>query len=163
MRIVGVDPGRSGALALICGGVVRDVIDVPLMPDNSQVQVDGAKLCAWIDRNLPINIAVIENVQPMRGIGSDSEAMPAGNSFRFGMICGELRMAFKCYGIPIKLVTASVWKAHFELLKQAKHASRSKALASRPESAFWLQRAKDHNRAEAVLLAQYEAEKRGML
>lgn len=163
MRIIGVDPGRYGALAFICGGVVRDVIDVPLMPDNSQVQVDGAKLCAWIDKILPINVAVIENVQPMRGVGADSEGMPSGNAFRFGFICGEIRMAFKCYGVPIALVTPGVWKRHFDLLKQGKPASRAKALAVCPEAGFWLQRAKDHNRGEAVLIGKYEAERRGML
>ncbi len=171
LRIVGIDPGKSGALALICGGVVLDCIDVPLMPDNSQVQVDGGKLCAWIDKNLPINIAVIENVQPMRGIGdaealvqgAGDEGMRSGDAFRFGMCCGELRMAFKCYGVQIRLITPGTWKRHFELLKCGKEDSRQKALQLRPESAPWLSRKLDHNRSEAILIGLYGLEKRGML
>lgn len=160
MRIVGVDPGRKGALAFIRGGVVCDVIDVPLMPDNSQVQVDGKALCKWIESVLPLDVVVIENVQPMRGTGDDSEGMPAGNSFRFGMIAGELRMAFKCYGVPIVLVVPTVWKRHFGLLKQRKAASKARAHALKPGAARLMGRP---DRAEAVLLALYENERRGML
>lgn len=170
VRIVGVDPGKKGALALICEGVVLDCIDVPLMPDNSQVQIDGDKLFRWIERNQPFDVAVIENVQPMRNrslaeslvAGAGDEGMRSGDAFRFGMICGELRMAFKCYGVRIKLVTPGTWKRHFELLKSGKEDSRQKALRLRPEAAQWLPFKNTHNRAEAMLLGLYEAEKRGM-
>jgi hypothetical protein len=162
LRIVGIDPGNTGALALICGGVVLDCIDVPLMPDNSQVQVDGAKLCKWIDKHQPIDLVVIENVQPRQGSG-DGESMASGKSFRFGMVCGELRMAFKCYGIPIQLVTPGQWKRAAGLLKSTKAKSRQKALQAVPSAAIWLSRGLDHNRAEAVLIGLYAEEKRGML
>ena len=39
----------------------------------------------------------------MRGIGAGSQGMPPGNAFRFGLIAGELRMAFKAYGVPMPL------------------------------------------------------------
>lgn len=163
MKIVGVDPGRAGALAILHYGQVTDVIDVPVRPDNSQVEVDGLKLCRWIDRHLPLDLVVIENVQPMRGIGNDSEAMPSGNSFRFGLICGQIRMAFQCYGINPMLVTAGQWKRHHGLLKCDKEASRQKALGLAPQAAPWLARKGDHNRAEAVLMALYALAKRGMI
>lgn len=167
MRIAGIDPGKSGAIALICGGIVLDCIDIPLAPDNSQVQVDGPKLFRWIERNLPLDFAVIENVQPMRSRsekeGGGDEGMPSGNAFRFGLMCGELRMAFKCYGIDIKLVTPGVWKRHFGLLKKGKEDSRQKALQLRSEARPWLQFKYTHNRAEAMLLALYGADTLGML
>lgn len=163
LRVIGCDPGRTGALAFLCGGAVLDVIDVPLIPDNSQVQVDGKRLCAWIEKHLPIHLAVIENVQPMRGKGNDSQGMPAGNAFRFGFIAGELRMAFKCYGIDIELVTPGQWKRYFELIKQEKEASRQKAVQLRQEATPWLMRKGDHNRAEAVLIGLFGMEQRGML
>jgi len=163
LRIVGVDPGRTGALALICGGVVLDCIDCPLAEDNSQVQIDGPALFKWIERHLPIDLAVIENVQPMRGIGAGSQGMPPGNAFRFGLIAGELRMAFKAYGVPIRLVTPSQWKRATGLLKADKAASRSAAMVHMPSAAPWLTRVKDHNRSEAMLLALYGQNQRGML
>jgi hypothetical protein len=130
------------------------------MPDNSQVQVDGKRLCKWIESVLPIDVVVIENVQPMRGTGDDSEGMPSGNSFRFGLIAGELRMAFKCYGVPIRLVTPGQWKRHFGLLKQKKAASKAKLLAIRPGAGAFVRRI---DSAEAALLALFEVERRGML
>lgn len=163
LRIVGIDPGRTGALALICGGVVLDCIDMPTCEDNSQVQVDGPKLFAWIEKHLPLDLAVIENVQPMRGIGAGSQGMPPGNAFRFGLIAGELRMAFKAYGVPIMLVTPSSWKRSTGLLKADKAASRSAAMDRLPSGAPWLTRVKDHNRSEAMLLGLYGQNQRGML
>ncbi len=163
LRIVGIDPGKSGALALTCGGIILDCIDVPLAQDNSQVQVDGLRLFKWIEKHQPLDFAIIENVQPMRGVGSASEGMKPGDSFRFGLLCGELRMAFKCYGIPIKLVTPGVWKRHFGLLKSGKEDSRQKALHLRPEARRWLPYKNRHNVAEAMLLALYGSETLGML
>lgn len=167
LRIAGIDPGKSGALALICGGVVLDCIDVPLAPDNSQVQVHGPGLFRWIERHQPFDMAVIENVQPMRSKskkeGGGDEGMPSGDSFRFGLICGELRMAFKCYGIDVRLVTPGAWKRHFDLLKKGKEDSRQKALSLRPEAVRWLPFKNTHNRAEAILIGLYGAEKRGFL
>lgn len=164
MRIVGVDPGQKGALAFICGGVVRDVVDVPVTPDNSQVQIDGKRLCEWIEGVFPIDLAVIENVQPRQGDpGAKGESMAAGRSFRFGLICGELRMAFKVYGVPIRMVTPGQWKRHFGLLKQGKEESRQKALLLAKTGFQWLSRKGDHNRAESILIGLYGLDENGFL
>lgn len=160
------DPGLSGAACAIrCGAVpvYLSVMDIPIMDDNSKTQVNVDRLCQWVELHRP-DAVVIENVVPRGGAGGEQGyTMSGAAAFRFGMACGQIRSVFQCYRIPIKLVVPRVWKAHFKLKGKAKKDAIALASKLLPGAAPYLTRSMDHNRAEAVLLALYENERRGML
>jgi hypothetical protein len=143
MRILGVDPGVSGAYALL-SHVAEIVDDLPVV----NRQVDGAE---WRRRlaTLKPDVAVVELVHsmPKQGVAS---------TFRFGMACGIIRGVLSGAGVPIVDVAPTVWKKHFKLDSDAE---KSRALAIRrfPTSPA-LARKKDHNRAEALLIALWKLE-----
>jgi Holliday junction resolvasome RuvABC endonuclease subunit len=145
MRVLGIDPGSvSAAFALYDTEGLALVDDVPTVDR----QVDGAEFARLIDTHKP-DMAIIENVGafPKQGISS---------SFRFGMGCGLLRGVVLAKGIPLREVSASNWKKHFKLNREAEK-SRSLAIKMFP-AVSGLHRKRDHNRAEALLLAVYCAE-----
>jgi len=166
MNILAADPGLSGGLCFMQGGVVVEVLDMPTLPDGaSNRQLDCMAICRRIDKWKP-RIAIIENVQPMPSIpGADGvrRGMGAASSFRFGFAVGQIRAIAVCYGLEIKLVTPGVWKRYYGLKGPDKEQSRQKALELIPGTVQWLGRKRDHNRAEAVLLGLYGAERRGFL
>ncbi len=167
MRVIaGIDPGLSGGLAaiLVADGkpVFLSAIDVPLSTDGSKRQVNCDRLASWIEKWEPTEV-VMENVQPMGGAGDKSRPMNGASAFRFGIAVGQLRAAFQVYRIPVRLVVPRVWKAHYQLKGKAKEEARQLAIRLLPEAAHDLRRMGDHNRAEAVLLALYQAERGGFL
>jgi crossover junction endodeoxyribonuclease RuvC len=146
MRVLGIDPGSVSAAYAIydtSGGAVI-VDDVPVVDR----QVDAAEFARIIERHRPDRV-VIENVGafPKQGISS---------AFRFGMGCGLLRGAVLGAGLTLVEVSSSVWKKHFKLNREAEK-SRSLAIKLFP-AVSGLHRKRDHNRAEALLLAVYLAE-----
>jgi hypothetical protein len=160
------DPGLSGAAAMIrCGApaVYMSVIDIPIMDDNSKTQVNVDRLCQWIELHRP-DEAIIENVVPRGGAGGDAGyTMNGAAAFRFGMACGQIRAVVQCYRIPLKLVVPRVWKAHFSLKGKSKKEAIAIATSRLPAAAPFLTRGLDHNRAEAILLALYESDRRGFI
>jgi crossover junction endodeoxyribonuclease RuvC len=58
-------------------------------------------------------------------------------------------------GLPVELVVPQTWKAHYSLRGSDKELSRLRCLKLWPDTARHLTRKKDHNRAEAILLARY--------
>jgi hypothetical protein len=158
--IIGFDPGISGAACAISvddmGGIdFIDLIDLPSCPDGTKRQLHVEPLGSWLEKINP-DSAIIENVQPMMGSGSDSQAMRGANSFRFGMACGALRATLAAYRIPIALVTPQVWKRASGLARGSdKEASRQLAIRRLPAAAHLLKRKLDHNRSESVLIALY--------
>jgi hypothetical protein len=84
------------------------------------------------------------SVRPLQGISS---------TFRFGVAIGIIIGVIGALRIPVQFV-ATVWKRHFHLGRE-KEESRAKALQLFPAQAAAFARKKDHNRAEACLLAAY--------
>jgi hypothetical protein len=105
----------------------------------------------------------MENVQPMGGEGAASRPMNGASAFRFGIAVGQVRAAFQCYRIPVTLVVPRVWKAHYGLKGQAKEEARQLAIDRLPEAKPYLARKLDHNRAESILIALYQADRGGLL
>lgn len=172
MLFIGVDPGIRGALAaLMCGdnqgpAFVSHAIDIPIMPDGKNNEVDPLAIEAWV-LSLPEKVtkAFIENVTPMPSFGAPGVArrsMGATSAFRFGGATYAIRTVFRMMRIRVDLIHPMTWKAHFKLKGGDKESSRQLALQLHPEAAHLLQRKKDHQRAEAMLLARHAAELRGL-
>lgn len=147
--ICGIDPGVSGGLAFLFPDCPDRVIaeDLPAVCGR----IDGCNLARRL-RALAPGIAIVEAVgaMPKQGIAS---------TFKFGAALGSIRGVLEALEIPMHLVTPSTWKKYFRVGRD-KEGSRALALRRFPACAEHFERKKDHNRAEAALLALYGYELR---
>jgi crossover junction endodeoxyribonuclease RuvC len=137
---MGVDPGMYGGVAFLYSEWL-DVFDIPLVgPD-----VDVDELVRLIRQYGP-RLAMVERSgsMPKQGVAS---------TFRYGMAVGCLRGAIIACGVPLHLVAATKWKAHFRIGRE-KELARGLAIRFWPGTGFFA-RKKDHGRAEAALIARY--------
>lgn len=154
--ILGVDPGLSGAFALLCPGDVLQVFDMPtterIVNRKRKRQIDAYAIMGWLELNgYRIIKAVIEKVGSMPGQGVTS-------SFNFGYTAGSIDACCAAAGLKVEHVYPQVWKRHYGLLGQPKDASRAAASKLLPKAAYLWPRKKDDGRAEAALLALYGRE-----
>jgi crossover junction endodeoxyribonuclease RuvC len=149
MRVLGVDPGAAGALALYdieLNAVI--VADMPSVRVKGRVQVNEA-LLAWTLAQWTPDTAWIERVHAMPKQGVTS-------SFSFGVAFGQVRGVLAGLNVPYSLVTPNEWKRHFRLGPD-KNEARLIAARLLPNSAASFQRVRDDGRAEAALLALFGA------
>lgn len=151
--IVGIDVGVTGAIAFINQHDPSDyiVLDIPaeLKVTNGKKRrsVDFASLVTLLEEYLPeIATCFVEAVHPMHTNGSIA-------SFKLGQSYGGVVGVLTALKLPVSLVTPQVWKKHHNLLKKDK--SIALAYARSFYGTSRLNRAKDHNRAEALLIARY--------
>ena len=148
MLTLGVDPGLSGAVALLdADGAVELLADLPVIRDRSLAWVDGGALQSMLlgaIRGRPCR-AVVERVSamPKQGIAS---------AFTFGVGLGSILGVLQALHLPLELVTAASWKRGLGLSSD-KRASLHKARLLFPSADLGL--AKHDGRAEALLLAYY--------
>lgn len=143
-EILGVDPGKSGALALL-DPVTRalELFDMPVTPDGL---VDVYALGRWVDaRSHRIARALVELVGQMPG---------SGHAFAFGRNYGDLRGVIGANFIPMEFVRPAKWKKAMGVTKD-KATSRAKATELYPLMASKFLRVKDSDRAEATLIAAF--------
>jgi len=152
--LAGIDPGYSGAIALLDPNNLTDLIliDMPLhrlkVNGRNTARLDLYQLGNFFDlHRLDIRAACIEepSAMPSQGVAS---------SFNFGFSCGATQAAVAANAIPMRLVRPATWKRAMGLSAD-KDASRRLASQRLPMHAAKWARAKDDGRAEAVLLAIY--------
>jgi hypothetical protein len=143
--ILGIDPGFWGAVAFYFPARPNmiGVEDVPVAGG----EIDAATLARRIAQMAP-TFVVIEHVgaMPKQGVSS---------TFRFGVAFGIVRGVVSALGIPTHLVAPTRWKRYFRLTAD-KDTARALALRLWPASEHF-SRKRDHNRAEAALLARFGA------
>lgn len=145
--ILGIDPGASGAMAFYFPKAPQLVSAEDLPAINGRIT--AAALYERIFQMGP-DYAVVEAVHSMPGQG-------VASTFKFGRACGTIDGVLGALKVPVHYVTPSKWKSHFRL-SQDKDASRTRAIEFWPARAELFARKKDHNRAEAALLARWGAE-----
>lgn len=166
MFTIGIDPGSPLTIGALVEGSPYNVYG------DEQVAVQmvktGRKTASWVNQAALITSilralkteAAIMGYTPMvlieRVTIRPNESLSAGVPFVGSMflaegICSGLRL-------PCKLVSPSVWKPAMKIqvtLQNPKEPSRLRALELWPDRADLFARKKDHNRAEALLLARY--------
>jgi crossover junction endodeoxyribonuclease RuvC len=154
---IGIDPGLTGAIALVSAGKLLEVEDLwPCANGNAtgkmRSHLDVARLVAvlrdWSRRHdfAQRSVAVfLERVIPMPGMPSTSIATLYEAS-------GAIRGALVALGHDVELVTPHQWKKLFGL-KSDKTEARARCALLYPHAP--VTRVKDHNRAEAILIAHY--------
>lgn len=143
---LGIDPGLTGALAFYFPAHAERIAayDLPV----ADKEIDAGGLARIIDRFGP-QAVIIERVSAMPGQGVSS-------TFKFGQAYGTVRGVVQALGVPVHLVSPTSWKRHFKLSAD-KEKARALAVRLWPSSEHF-ERKKDHNRAEAALLARFGAE-----
>jgi crossover junction endodeoxyribonuclease RuvC len=154
LRILGIDPGIRGGLAVVeiadgAAPILVECIDVPVVGTGAKERVDVAAIRNFIDRHKPIR-ALIERAQAMPQQGSSS-------GFKYGRAVGAIEAAIACCEIPLTVIEPTAWKKFHQLRGGDKESSRQRALQLFPSVHALLARKKDHGRAEASLIALYGA------
>ena len=130
MKIIGIDPGLSGAIAVLEDIKVLNLFEMPVMAEGkkNKRQLNSAQLVNIIKENTngDEEIAVIvEQVNAMPGQGVTS-------MFNFGQTFGAIKGVCAALGLPIFFVRPSKWKKYFELINSSKDASRTKVIEMYP-------------------------------
>jgi len=148
--IIGIDPGLSGAIAYLYEDGAAHIEDIPTVGGD----IDGPNLSSLfyvLMRSLhgPAHV-FLEKQQAIPGMGISSAA-----TFKAGVIYGQIKQAAIDQGLPLTEIRAAEWKKYFRLKGGDKESARKRALELYPTLAGDLARKKDHNRAEALLIATY--------
>ena len=147
MRVIGIDPGKSGGIAV---AIMGESVCYP-MPDTEKdtweliVSLHGGHL-----EQKPDAYAYIEKVHAMPGQGVTS-------MFNFGMNYGMLRAFLVAAGIPFETVTPQKWQKFFGLIRkdknetntQKKNRHKAKAQEIFPDLKI------THKVADCLLIAEY--------
>jgi crossover junction endodeoxyribonuclease RuvC len=150
MRILGIDPGIHGGLAIVdiidgAAPEIITIIDIPIIGVGAKERVDGLAIRTWIQTHQPDH-AVIERAQAMPKQGASS-------GFKYGRAVGAIETAIACCEIPMTIIESTAWKKFHGLRGGEKEASRQRALMLFPSAHALFARKKDHGKAEAALIA----------
>ena len=153
MKIIGIDPGLSGAIAVMHDKKVMNMYDMPVMAEGkkNKRQLNSSQLVNIIKENINEDedtIVVVEQVNAMPGQGVTS-------MFNFGQTFGAIKGVCAALRLPIFFVRPSKWKKHFELINSSKDASRTKVIEMYPTLSGQLAKKRDVNRSDAVLIAKF--------
>ena len=126
MRIIGIDPGLSGGIAVLDDLKIFDVYDMPIMSEGkkNKNQLNSAQLVNIIKKNIISNedtFLIVEQVSAMPGQGVTS-------MFNFGQTFGSIKGICAALNLPIFFVRPAKWKKHFDLINSSKDASRTKVI-----------------------------------
>ena len=158
MKIIGIDPGLSGAIAILEDKKVFSIIDMPVMAEGkkNKRQLNSAQLVNIIKENVKKEdetVVVVEQVNAMPGQGVTS-------MFNFGQTFGAIKGVCAALNLPIFFVRPSKWKKYFELINSSKDSSRTKVIEMYPSLSNKLSKKKDVNKSDAILIARFYSETR---
>ena len=153
MRIIGIDPGLSGGIAILDDLKIYDIFDMPIMSEGkkNKNQLNSAQLVNILNEHVlkkENTFVIVEQVSAMPGQGVTS-------MFNFGQTFGSIKGICAALGLPIFYVRPAKWKKHFELINSSKDASRTKVIEMYPSISSKLTKKKDVNKADAILIARY--------
>ena len=148
MKIIGIDPGLSGAIAVLENNKVLNIFDIPVMSEGkkNKRQLNSALLVNLLKENINKEeevAVVVEQVNAMPGQGVTS-------MFNFGQTFGALKGICAALELPIFFVRPSKWKKHFELINSSKDSSRTKAIEMIPKITSILSKKKDPNKPNEI-------------
>jgi hypothetical protein len=155
--VLGIDPGLSGALAFLDHhAAILSIDDIPTManPDAGpkttiKREVDVCALRDLIRERIPADesaLCALEHVSTVGGQGVQAMLSMAATKAAVGSVVRLL-------GLPMQRVHPASWKRFYGLSSDKDEClGKARELYSCPPA---LARKKDHNRAEALLIARY--------
>lgn len=169
---VGIDPGMEGALAFYAPNSSNAnrlmIVDFPIYTTRSESHSKGKRVVTQRNSydyagivqlfdpllNAPEKVVVaLERGQPMQGDTGRT-------GFSIGVSYGMWPMYLTAFNVAWDEIMPAVWKRGMGLLGADKDASRRTASRLFPAARQYFLCKKDHNRAEAVLIAEYAMRQR---
>lgn len=172
MIVIGIDPGLTGACSVIDHNGLRAVFDLPTMQIPGvgpkaliQKKINAHAFCALLLKHAPASegkpTVVIESV------GTQGTGITIQSAASLLRSLGAIESVVECLRFPAEYAHVQTWKRFYGLI-EPKHPNESpsqrsaagkrrameRARALYPACAE-ISRAKDHNRAEAILLAHW--------
>ena len=153
MKIIGIDPGLSGAIAILENNKVISIFEMPVMSEGkkNKRQLNSAQLVKLLKDNISENeevSVIVEQVNAMPGQGVTS-------MFNFGQTFGVLKGICSAMQLSMYFVRPAKWKKYYGLIKTEKDASRTKVIEIFPYISNKLSKKKDSNKADAILIANF--------
>jgi crossover junction endodeoxyribonuclease RuvC len=152
MRVLGIDIGLDGAIALIENGDLLEVHDMPTVTlernNKSKRMVNAAELARLIRQSAP-GCAYLERLNAMPGQGVTS-------MFSMGQSLGVVLGILAALDIPTTTIPPRTWQRALDV-PQGKDGSRYRAAQLFPAHAELFKRVKDNGRSDAALIAAYGA------
>ncbi len=153
MRIcIGIDPGLTGAVAALdTDGKLLWVKDTPVAQKSKTkleyMESGMAQLLGACDGVIDHVWIETQQSMPRQGVAS---------TFKTGVGYGIWLGIIAAYGLPHTSVRAPAWKKEVGIAAGSdKDMSRVLAQQLHPSSVEWLQRKRDHGRADAILIAEF--------
>ena len=146
---IGIDPGITGAVAILKKGRLIQVIDMPV-EGKSTGKGQQTSAIAFVNalKGKSISKAYVEKVHAMPGQGVTSV-------FTFGRGLGVIEGVLASLGIPVVFVPPQTWKKEAKLVGKDKDVARTLACQLWPHMACNLTRKRDIGRADAALIGYY--------
>jgi len=146
VRVVGIDPGKTGAMVLMQGGSLT-VIDLEVATN----EVNGKHVYDYLGGShafqaIDAVFMELSHANPKNG---------SKGNYSTGFANGAITTAVRLAGIPLHRIPASTWKRKMGLWGKDKNASRDLATELFPLNEADFKLVKHHNRAEAALIARY--------
>lgn len=153
---VGIDPGLDGAVAAIDPFGTITIHDLPTAASigGGQItrEVDGWALAQLLRQLVPpghVGRVAHEHIHSFPGKQNKPQI-----TFSLGESMGAIKTAVRVCRLTRIEVAPQEWK-RFYGLGADKEQARRKAIELLPDAAMMLQRKRDHNRAEALLIAHW--------
>lgn len=151
MLVAGIDPGLSGAVAILDGTRLLTVFDIPTVEEahgkGTRARIAPALFQDELIGDVRISVAFVEHV-------NSSPQMGVTSAFRFGEAFGAILAVLQCSGVRTELVRPQTWKKALGLNNDGE-VSRARAIELWPDQSAFFKRKMDHNRAEAALIAEW--------
>jgi crossover junction endodeoxyribonuclease RuvC len=152
VRVLGIDVGLNGAVALVEDGKLLEVHDMPtvtLERNNKSKRMVNAQALHLIIRNAKADAAYLERLNAMPGQGVTS-------MFSMGQSLGVVLGILAACEVPTTTIPPRTWQKALDV-PQGKDGSRYRAAQLFPEEAGMFSRVKDDGRSDATLIAVYGA------
>lgn len=157
--VAGIDPGVTGAVAVLQDGAGSDprlfLFDLPIHKVKvgktlrKRIDVHGLVALMLAVKTVGVSLVILEDVGGMTG-------QSASAAFSFGKTCGCIEAATVSAMLPLQPVTPQVWKRKLGVPAD-KDGARQAASRAFPRYAGEWSRPSQDGRAEAALLALYAA------
>ena len=100
MTIIGIDPGKKGAIVELSDQTILTSYTMPLIGNQLDIQKLYEILCHF---RLKANHIFIEDVHALFGVAAKA-------TWNFGFVCGAIQACVVASGIPFTLVQPKVWQ-----------------------------------------------------
>ena len=145
-HVIGIDPGLSGAIAVLPEQVIHDMPTAGTAKRDEYLPAEMANLLRPYAKG---TLVVLERQQTHPRQSSSS-------SFKIGVGYGLWLGIVATLGIPVQVVSPQDWKK--VMLRGRSHEKGMSLVVAQemfPGLLHMLKRVKDHDRAEALLIAQF--------